>query len=172
MTCLEQQVVGFGSQHKLVTIIQMRVYQKTNLGKICIVLVTLVSFYTRINLCGQAANESLALGELGNLGNPPIAQIDTTTGESNSKLNPGIFPWGHCITYACGNPEYSPNYDSGTTSNGNPQITFNKLGERGCEAQTPWAQMPLNYYYSNVTFAGIKVWFFDETTRSMTSKNV
>ena len=127
-------------------------------------------FYTRINLCGQAANESLALGELGNLGNPPIAQIDTTTGESNSKLNPGIFPWGHCITYACGNPEYSPNYDSGTTSNGNPQITFNKLGERGCEAQTPWAQMPLNYYYSNVTFAGIKVWFFDETTRKMTSK--
>ena len=127
-------------------------------------------FYTRINLCGQVANESLSLGELGNLGNPPIAQIDTTTGESNSQLNPGIFPWGHCITYACGNPEYSPNYDSGTTSNGNPQITFNKLGERGCEAQTPWAQMPLNYYYSNVTFAGIKVWFFDETTRKMTSK--
>tara|TARA_R110002073_G_scaffold87691_1_gene208204 strand:+ start:548 stop:5578 length:5031 start_codon:yes stop_codon:yes gene_type:complete len=127
-------------------------------------------FYTRINLCGQAANESLALGELGNLGNPPIAQIDTTTGEPNSQLNPGIFPWGHCITYACGNPEYSPNYDSGTTSNGSPQITFNKLGERGCEAQTPWAQMPLNYYYSNVTFAGIKVWFYDENTGRMTSK--
>ena len=117
------------------------------------------TFYTRINLCGQAANESLSLGELGNLGNPPIAQIDTTTGESNSKLNPGIWPWGHCITYACGNPEYSPNYDTGTTSNGNPQITFNKLGERGCEAQTPWAQMPLNYYYSNVNVCWDKSFF-------------
>ena len=140
-------------------------------------------FYTMINLCGQSANESLSLGELGNLGNPPIAQYDTVYGTSDSKLNPGIWPWGHCITYACGNPEYSPNYDSGTTSSGNKQVsgakgappranllTYNKLGERGCEAQTPWAQMPLNYYYSNVTFAGIKIHFYDESTGEMTSK--
>ena len=127
-------------------------------------------FYVMINLCGQVANESIRLGELGNLGNPPIAQIDTTTGGPDSKLNPGIFPWGHCITYACGNPEYSPNYDSATTANGGYQINYNKLGERGCEAQTPWAQLPLNHYYNNVTFAGIKVWFFDESTGDMTSK--
>ena len=127
-------------------------------------------FYAMINLCSQTANESLTLGTLGNLGNPPIAEIDLPTGISESKLNPGIWPWGHCITYACGNPEYSPNYDSGTTSSGNPQITYNKLGERGCEAQTPWANMPLNYYYSNVTFAGIKVWFYDEDIMGMTSK--
>ena len=128
------------------------------------------NFYVMINLCGYTANESLSLGSLGNLGNPPLAQIDTVDGLSKSKLNPGIWPWGHCITYACGNPEYSLNYDSGTTANGNPQITYNKLGERGCEAQTPWASMPLNYYYSNVTFAGIKVFFFDETIRGMSSK--
>jgi hypothetical protein len=135
------------------------------------------TFYTRINLCGQAANESLSLGELGNLGNPPIAQYDTVYGTSASKLNPGIWPWGHCISYACGNPEYSPNYDSGTASSGAKSAaprenlsTFNKLGERGCEAQTPWAQMPLNYYYSNVTFAGIKIHFYDESTGEMTSK--
>lgn len=124
-------------------------------------------FYSMVNFCDDAARDGSSLGTYGTLGNPPIGGgIDTTTGAPTSKLHPGTWPWGHCITYACGNPTYSPNYDSGTTTGyggvENPKITFNKLGERGCEAQTPWASLPVNNYYSNITFEGIDVSFYDE----------
>ena len=102
-------------------------------------------FYAMVNFCDAAANESMGAGTYANLGNPPIGQL--SQGQPSSQLNPGIWPWGHCITYACGNPEYSTNYDSDTNAVGGAQLTYNKLGERGCEAQTPWASMPLNYYY-------------------------
>ena len=127
-------------------------------------------FYAMVNFCEDAANESMGLGTYANLGNPPIAQL--SGGQPTSQLNPGIWPWGHCITYACGNPEYSPNYDSGGYFGTGPILTYNKLGERGCEAQTPWASMPLNYYYSNITFSGIKVFFYDESTNSQTAKTL
>ena len=123
-------------------------------------------FYAMVNFCGDSSRDDITGGESGNLGNPPIAQL--SGGQPTSQLTPGIWPWGHCISYACGNPEYSPNYDDSSTSS--LMRTFNKLGERGCEAQTPWASMPLNYYYSNITFSGIKVFFFDESTGTETSK--
>ena len=126
-------------------------------------------FYAMVNFCDDNARRSATNGYYGNLGNPPIAELNPINGEPESKLNPGIWPWGHCISYACGNPEYSINYqqDAGSYSD---RLTYNKLGERGCEAQTPWASMPLNYYYSNITFSGIKVFFWDEVQREQTFK--
>tara|TARA_R110000824_G_scaffold269809_1_gene458261 strand:+ start:73 stop:5460 length:5388 start_codon:yes stop_codon:yes gene_type:complete len=120
-------------------------------------------FYAMVNFCDDVSRDGIEGGKYHTLGNPPIGGgIDTVTGVPTSKLHPGTWPWGHCITYACGNPEYSQYFDDGTTAWGGEKITYNTEGERGCEAQAQWASLPVNNYYSNITFEGINVAFFDE----------